>query len=219
MYNGKNYNEQGGDALHIGGKLVFDEGATIEGFPGAANVEADTGAATKNAAVLNALLIALKNAGLMVGDAWNVSCKTATGTPMHDMPTAETLSNSQKVTSITVGEDNVITMTLNCEVEDLDDADHGGAWGKHKWIGFGVTTGLASVVGVKFTQTNDPDPTVATLTSADATEASDVGLSAGDFVLYIKAEKVIGDPMTFTLWYDGYATTEYKLVIEEAEGE
>lgn len=30
-YNAKNYTEQGGDVTHIGGKLVFDEGATVEG--------------------------------------------------------------------------------------------------------------------------------------------------------------------------------------------
>ena len=33
-YNAKNYTEQGGEVTHIGGKLVFDEGATVEGFPG-----------------------------------------------------------------------------------------------------------------------------------------------------------------------------------------
>ena len=29
--NAKNYTEQGGDVTHIGGRLVFDEGATVEG--------------------------------------------------------------------------------------------------------------------------------------------------------------------------------------------
>lgn len=33
-YNVKNYTEQGGEVTHIGGKLVFDAGATVEGFPG-----------------------------------------------------------------------------------------------------------------------------------------------------------------------------------------
>ena len=33
-YNAKNYTEQGGEVTHIGGKLVFDEGASVEGFPG-----------------------------------------------------------------------------------------------------------------------------------------------------------------------------------------
>jgi hypothetical protein len=32
-YNVKNYTENGGEVTHIGGKLVFDEGATVEGFP------------------------------------------------------------------------------------------------------------------------------------------------------------------------------------------
>ena len=36
-YNTKNYTEQGGDVTHIGGKLVFDEGSSIAGFPGAEN--------------------------------------------------------------------------------------------------------------------------------------------------------------------------------------
>lgn len=33
-YNTKNYTEQGGDVTHIGGKLVFDEGSSVENFPG-----------------------------------------------------------------------------------------------------------------------------------------------------------------------------------------
>ena len=38
-YNVKNYTEQGGEVTHIGGQLVFDEGAGITGFPGAANLK------------------------------------------------------------------------------------------------------------------------------------------------------------------------------------
>ena len=33
-YNTKNYTEQGGDVTHIGGKLVFEEGSSVENFPG-----------------------------------------------------------------------------------------------------------------------------------------------------------------------------------------
>ena len=32
-YNVKNYTEQGGDVTHIGGKLVIEEGASVEGLP------------------------------------------------------------------------------------------------------------------------------------------------------------------------------------------
>ena len=70
MYNSKNYTEQGGERTIIGGALVFEEGATIEGFPGAAN-QADSTATT--VATLkddfNALLSKLKTAGLMAADA------------------------------------------------------------------------------------------------------------------------------------------------------
>ena len=31
----KNYTEPGGEVTHIGGQLVFDDGATVEGFPAA----------------------------------------------------------------------------------------------------------------------------------------------------------------------------------------
>ena len=33
-YNTKNYTEQNGEVTHIGGKLVFDEGSSVENFPG-----------------------------------------------------------------------------------------------------------------------------------------------------------------------------------------
>ena len=130
------------------------------------------------------------------------------------MPTAETLSNSNKVTGITLT-DNVISVALSEKVEDLEDADHGAGWGEHKWLGFGVKTGLASIVGVTFEQTEGGKPFKATLTSADATEASDIGLSAGDFVLYIKAENVVKNPIKFKLGYTGFDHTEFTVKIVE----
>ena len=75
-YNVKNYTEQGGDVTHIGGKLVIEEGALVEGLPfpsgsitPAANQpasEATTIAALKDD--FNALLTKLKTAGLMAAD-------------------------------------------------------------------------------------------------------------------------------------------------------
>ena len=70
MYNSKNYTEQGGERTVIGGALVFEEGSTIEGFPGAANQSDST--ATTVATLkddFNALLSKLKTAGLMAADA------------------------------------------------------------------------------------------------------------------------------------------------------
>lgn len=107
-YNAKNYFEQGGDVLHIGGSLIVEDGATVEGLSGggesytlpaatasklggikvgsglsvaadgtlsadgvtpAANVAASeaTDVAGVNT-VVNAILTALKGAGLMTAD-------------------------------------------------------------------------------------------------------------------------------------------------------
>ena len=72
-YNIKNYTEQGGDVTHIGGKLVFEEGSSVEGLPSSftpaanqADSEASTIAALKED--FNALLTKLKTAGLMAVD-------------------------------------------------------------------------------------------------------------------------------------------------------
>ena len=82
-YNTKNYTEQSGEVTHIGGSLVFDEGATVSGFPmdaataskiggvkQAANQEASSASTVAGVvADLNALIGKLKTAGIMVADA------------------------------------------------------------------------------------------------------------------------------------------------------
>ena len=211
-YNAKNYTEQGGEVTHIGGKLVFEEGGSIAGFPGAANQEPVTGNQVKDVKdAFNALLIGLKNAGIMVPDSWNVSV-LACPTPAA-MPTSETTANSGHATVTIDGTE--ITITLNCKVSELADANHGETWGKHKWLGFGVRTGLGSVVGMKFT---DDTGASVTLSSADADEAATLGLTTpGDFVLYIKAEQVeyLTGEKYFTLNADGYAETTFTMKIVE----
>ena len=72
-YNAKNYTEQGGETTHIGGKLVFDEGASVEGLPSSFTPAANQAesAATTIATLkddFNALLAKLKTAGLMAAD-------------------------------------------------------------------------------------------------------------------------------------------------------
>ena len=210
-YTAKNYTEQGGEVTHIGGQLVFDEGAGITGFPGAANMKPKTtntaGDIRKD---LNDLILNLKNAGIMIPDAWNVSV-LACPTPAS-MPTAETAANSGHATVTIDG--TAITITLDGKVSDLADADHGETWGTHKWLGFGVRTGLVSVVGIQFT---DDTGVEVTLAAADASEAETLGLSAGDFILYIKAEdeKYLTGEKSFTLWVDGYAKTTFTMQIVE----
>ena len=177
MYNTKNYSTDGGDTLVIGGKLVVGKGAQVEGMRAANMADSTASSYTELKKDFNDLLTALKDGRLMAGDAWSISTKAVPGGSAQ-MPTPETISNSAHATVSYA--DGVITVALNCEVADLEDADHGEVWGTHKWLGFGVDTGLDSIVGVTYNGSE--------LTQADATEASDLGLSAGDFVLYIKAE-------------------------------
>ena len=211
-YNTKNYTEQGGDVTHIGGKLVFDEGGSIAGFPGAENfTPKTTNTAADIRSDLNGLITKLKNAGIIIPDSWNLSV-LACPTPAA-MPTSETTANSGHATVTIDGTE--ITITLNCKVNELADANHGETWGKHKWLGFGVRTGLGSVVGMKFT---DDTGASVTLSSADADEAATLGLNTpGDFVLYIKAEQAeyLTGEKYFTLKADGYAETTFTMKIVE----
>lgn len=69
----KNYTTDGGDKTVIGGSLVFEEGATVERFPGGNKLAANqiASAATNVAELVadfNALLTKLKAAGLMAAD-------------------------------------------------------------------------------------------------------------------------------------------------------
>ena len=128
----------------------------------------------------NSLLTALKTAGMMAPDAMSVS---ALACPSTSAMVADTADNTSHAT-ISIS-DGVITIALDCAVADLKDSDHGATWGVHKWIGFGVRTGEAAVTDIIFT---DDTGASAKLGAGDAAEAAGLGLSAGDFVLYIKAE-------------------------------
>ena len=72
-YTAKNYTEQNGEVTHIGGKLIIEEGASVQGLPSSTTImenqsdsEASTIAALKED--FNALLVKLKTAGLMKAD-------------------------------------------------------------------------------------------------------------------------------------------------------
>lgn len=46
-YNAKNYTEQGGDVTHIGGTLIIEEGAMVEGLPGGEEYELPVASASE----------------------------------------------------------------------------------------------------------------------------------------------------------------------------
>ena len=208
-YNAKNYTEQGGDVTHIGGKLIFEEGSKLKGglMPNQATEIPGSDTVSKVRASLNGLLCKLKNAGLMVGDAFNMTVNHSVDdqVPGH----ADRTYNTGKVSDVSYS-DGVITITLSAKVKDLKDFDGGNGWGIHKWLGIGVSAGITPITALVFNG--------AELTEADVEEATSVGLSAGFFVLWVKAERIVqGQSNTFTLWAYGYEETEFKLVIVEPE--
>ena len=170
----KNYFTDEGDTLVIGGKLIIEEGAEVEGLAGgdstaAANQSASTAtavAALKND--FNALLVKLKDAGIMVPDTWAITARLA---PSLTDPVAAANNGKASVTL----EDSVITIIA--DVDELEESESSApGQGTHKWIGLGVGTGLASVALAKYNGEQ--------LTDADAAEAVSVGLDQpGEFVL------------------------------------
>ena len=197
MHLTKNYNTDGGDRTVIGGTLEFTDDAEVKNFPGggseggkAENQSASTASAVaglKND--FNALLVKLKEAGIMVADAWNLSVRLAPGL------TDEVAARNNEKASVSHA-NNVITVTA--DVDDLEESESSApGQGTHKWIGLGIGTGLSSVTLARYNGS--------ALTDADATEAASVGLDQpGEFVLYIRAEEVAETPKTITLKADGY---------------
>ena len=204
-YNTKNYTEQGGEKTVIGGTLEIREGASVTGLPSTNNQATST--ATTVAGVkddFNALLLKLKDAGLMTPDAWNVSVSKIS-TPSGD----DLIANQSKVTGIAI-ENNIITVSVL--VKDLVAFPSSNpAQGTHKWVGMLITTGLTDITAVKYNGSQ--------LTAADATEATTVGGSAGDIVMWLKCDEIINTPKVFTLWSTGYPEETFTVVITKPVAE
>ena len=207
-YNAKNYTEQGGDVTHIGGKIVYDNGLMPN--MSTADVQSDTVAKVRTS--LNALITKLKNAGLMVGDAFTMQYAAVTDTVAGH---ADRTYNTGKISSVAVdNDDHIITITLSDKVKNLKDFEAGTGWGKHKWLGIGLGVGISPITSLYYNGS--------TLTDDDVSEAtSQCSLDPGYFVRWVAADLVLaGDNSEkskdyFTLWADGYAETEYTLKIVE----
>ena len=208
-YNAKNYTEQGGEVTHIGGKIVYDNGLMPN--MSTADVTSDTVAKVRTS--LNTLITKLKNAGLMVGDAFTMQYAAVTDSASGH---ADRTYNTGKISSVSVdNEDHIITITLSDKVKNLKDFDGGNGWGVHKWLGIGLGVGISPITDLYYNGS--------ALSSADVSEATACDLSAGYFVRWVAADLVLAGDNTqksadnFTLWADGYAETAYKLVIVEPE--
>lgn len=206
-YNVKNYTEQGGEVTHIGGKIVYDNGL----IPNMSTEAVASDSVAKVRTTVNSLITKLKNAGLMVGDAFTMAYAAVTDSdPAH----ADRTYNTGKISGVVVDNDaHTVTITLSDAVEDLKDFDGGSGWGVHKWLGVGLGVGINPITGLNYNGT--------ALSADDVSEATACGLSAGYFVRWVAADLVLAGDNTqksqdsFKLWADGYAETEYKLIIAE----
>lgn len=207
----KNYGDYGGDSwwvegeLHVSGSLIFEDDSTAPVANQAKGTDAE----------VNALLLKLKEGGIMERDAWTGDVSALECPSTSAMPTPETISNTGHIKSVAV-DDGVLTVTLDCTVESLKIADH-GSWGKFKWLGFGVDTGLESIVDLIFT---DDTGAKAVLSSGDAAEATTLGLDAGKFVLYIKANdpKYLAGEKSFNIRAEGGKAEKVAMkIVEDVE--
>ena len=205
-YNTKNYTEQGGEKTVIGGELEVKEGARVIGLLSAQAEKQDASTATTVAdlkADFNALILKLKNAGIMVPDTFDISVKAIPTKTEADLE-----FNHGKVKSITF-EDNTVTVTAPvAELKAFPSSNP--EQGTHKWLGLCFTTGLASIIGAYFNETY-------AFAEADMTEATTCGGTAGDFVLWIKTEEIAAAPRVIAISKPGYKPEIITIrVIDEA---
>lgn len=204
-YNTKNYTEQGGEKTVIGGELEVKEGAKVTGIPSSAPnqpaSEATTVATLRDD--FNALLVKLKEAGVVAPDAWVFSTRLA--------PNLSGVGGRNNAKATATIDGTVITITVN--VADLEEYDSGASGqGVHKWIGLGIGTGLSSLTKMRYNG--------GVATTADISEAVGVGLDQpGEFVLWVKADEVVTTPKTATLDADGYKQAVITIVIKQPDEE
>ena len=204
----KNYSTDEGNTWVIGGKLVFEEGAEVEGLNGAGQSSGAAGAAENQAASnataiaalkndFNALLIKLKNAGIMVPDTWNITAGLA------PTPTEEVLVSNKEKASVSLADD-IITVTVDVE-ELTESASSEPSQGTHKWLALEIGTGISDITLVKYNGS--------ALTAQDVSDAQATGCATGSFVLYIKTEEVAETPKVITLGADGYGETSLTIQV------
>ncbi len=159
---------------------------------------------------LNKLLVALKNAGLMVKDAFTMTVTKDVNDSVAGH--ADRSYNTGKISSVAEA-DGVITITLSVPVAELKDFDGGNGWGTHKWLGIGVSAGISPITDLQYNGQ--------ALTAEDVSEATSCSLGAGYFVRWVAADLVLAGDDTqkskgeFTLWADGYEKTKFTLKIVE----
>ena len=120
---------------------------------------------------------------------------------------ADGVANNNEIQSITMGNG---TANISVCLDDLVSfASSDPNQGSGKWLALEIGTGITPITDVKY---NGYD-----LTAQDVADAAATGCSAGSFVLYIKAETVAANPISFTLSCDSLADTTVTITVTDAE--
>ena len=160
----------------------------------------------------NALLLKLQNAGVMQPEEFTITVTKDVEDTVLGGGRADRQWNTDQIKSVAES-DGVITITLNKPVSELRWFEAGGSWGNHKWLGIGISAGINPITGLKYNGSS--------LTDADVTEATQVGLSAGYFVRWVAADLAVANDNSqaskdaFTLWADGYGTVDFTIKVVE----
>ena len=107
-YNAKNYTEQGGEVIHIGGTLIIEEGATVEGLPGGDEYELPVASASELGGVKIGEGLSIDEEGVLSAD----------GGDEYEMPIAgeSTLGGVKVGTGLDISEEGV----LSVDGDDID---------------------------------------------------------------------------------------------------
>lgn len=203
-YNVKNYTEQGGDVTHIGGVLEFGEGASLSGFPGAANQAVSSASTVANLKDdFNSALVKLKEAGLMAKDVWPTITVAKLQPEESEDHKAEFEANMALVDSVSFADG---VLTIAADIENMTVYESVAGYGEHKWIGVMLTTGFDSILGISLNGTE--------FTQADVDEASRHSGSAGDFDLYVAADTI--DGKSIVLSHAGTETVKITFTVTPA---
>lgn len=112
---------------------------------------------------------------------------------------------NQDMTRIEV-KNNGRTINIKTDVSKLNSyPSTNPAQGEGKWVGLDINTNTTDITKLTYNG--------AALTQADVDEAASIGLGAGHFVLWLKAESTF--PKKITLGGDGYETTEITITLNK----
>jgi len=143
---------------------------------------------------INAILLSLKNSGIMVGDTWNLSVTQVEGLLNEDDPYAQDISYNQSLASTTYS-NGVITVTGDPSLFRAIPSSAG--MGIKKWYAICLNCGGTILTSVRYNGT--------LLTQADIDDAESMNMdTTGDLIIWVGIDDINLKDKTFSLWSAGY---------------